>query len=162
MQIQIKNLSEQTIANHIKTLNAIFNFWVNKKIIITNPYNDVTNKPKPKRNKKELNYFHIEDAKYAIKCIDKYADIRLKTFLYIIFSLGCRREECCGLRWCDIDFENKEVNFNYARTASVPISFLEEYKNNNRINAKDKNKDYSRVRSKALKSVNSYRTNYFI
>lgn len=155
-----KNLSEQTIANHIKTLNAIFNFWVNKKIIITNPYNDVTNKPKPKRNKKELNYFHIEDAKYAIKCIDKYADIRLKTFLYIIFSLGCRREECCGLRWCDIDFENKEVNFNYARTASVPISFLEEYKNNNRINAKDKNKDYSRVRSKALKSVNSYRTNY--
>ena len=155
-----KNLSEQTIANHIKTLNAIFNFWVNKKIIITNPYNDVTNKPKPKRNKKELNYFHIEDAKYAIKCIDKYADIRLKTFLYIIFSLGCRREECCGLRWCDIDFENKEVNFNYARTASVPISFLEEYKNNNKINAKDKNKDYSRVRSKALKSVNSYRTNY--
>ena len=113
-----------------------------------------------KRNKKELNYFHIEDAKYAIKCIDKYADIRLKTFLYIIFSLGCRREECCGLRWCDIDFENKEVNFNYARTASVPISFLEEFKNNNRINAKDKNKDYSRVRSKALKSVNSYRTNY--
>lgn len=155
-----KNLSEQTIANHIKTLNAIFNFWVNKKIIINNPYKDVTNKPKPKRNKKELNYFHIDDAKYAIKCIDKYADIRLKTFLYIIFSLGCRREECCGLRWCDINFENKEVNFNYARTASVPISFLEEYKNNNRINVKDKNKDYSRVRSKPLKSVNSYRTNY--
>lgn len=141
-----KKLSEQTIANHLRTLNAILNFLFKvKKLIPYNPYTQVTNKPKPKRTKKKLNYFKLFEAKYALKCLDKFADIQLKTFMNIIFSLGCRREEAAGLRWMDIDFETAEVNFNYAVTSYVPKSFT---------------KDKSRIRTKELKTDNSYRTNY--
>ncbi len=155
-----EKLSEQSIANYLRTLNAILNFLVTKKKIPENPYNAVTNKPTPKKAKKELNYFQIDEAKYALKCLDKFANIRLKTFMNIIFSLGCRREECCGLRWCDIDFNNNEVNFNYAQTSSVPIEFLQRMIERDKRLNNNKNNDYSRVRTKALKTDNSYRTNY--
>lgn len=55
-----KRLLEQTIANHLRTLNSILNFWVSKKLLSVNPYNDVTNKPKPKKSKKELKYFKLK------------------------------------------------------------------------------------------------------
>ena len=73
----------------------------------------------------------------------------------IIFSLGCRREEACGLRWKDVDFANKEVTFNYAKTSTVPKEFLK-YK----IERDKELNNYNRVRTKALKTDNSYRTNY--
>lgn len=157
-----KNLSERTISNISKTLNAIFNFFVKKKIIPSNPCNDITNKPDPQKTKKELNYFKISEAKYALKCLNKYANIRLKCFMNIIFSLGCRREEVSGLRWCDIDFETGEVNFQFAQTSHVPISFLEEkIERNRKLNIKSNNsKDYNRIRTKKLKTYNSYRINY--
>lgn len=156
-----QNLSEQTIANSLRTLNAIFNFFVTKKIMVANPYNDTNNKPKAKKGKKELIYFKIDEAKYALKCLDKFADIRLKTFMNIIFSLGCRREEACGLRWCDIDFKSKEVDFNDAKTSSVPKEFLKKkIERDKRLNNVNTNKDYNRVRTKKLKTDNSYRTNY--
>lgn len=153
-----KNISEQSIANNLRTLNAIFNFFVIKKIIFVNPYNETTNKPKAKKGKKELNYFKSEEAKYAIYCLNKFADIRLKTFMNIIFSLGCRREEACGIRWCDIDFETKEVNFKYAMTSTVPKKFLNKIKEKD-LNINDNTK-YERIREKNLKTDNSYRTNY--
>ncbi len=160
-KVKEKRLSEQTIANHLRTLNSILNFWVSKKLLSVNPYNDVTNKPKPKKAKKELQYFRIEEAKYALNCLDKYADIRLKSFMNIIFSLGCRREEACGLRWCDIDFNTKEVDFNYAETSSVPKEFLEKkIARDKDMNNMTIDKNYNRIRIKKLKTDNSYRTNY--
>lgn len=137
-----KKISEQTVVGVIRTLNVILNFGVSKGLLVTNPYNNVEIKPNAKKNKKELNYFRIDDAIYALKCIDKYADIRLKTFMNIIFSLGCRREEVAGLSWKDIDFSTKEVIYNNAVTSQVPT----------RIVGK-------RVRVKNLKTDNSYRLN---
>lgn len=137
-----KKISEQTVVGVIRSLNVILNFAVSKELIAINPYNNVTYKPNAKKNKKELNYFRLDDAIYALKCIDKYADIRLKTFMNIIFSLGCRREEVAGLCWKDIDFSTKEVVYNNAITSQVPT----------RIVGK-------RVRVKNLKTDNSYRIN---
>jgi len=155
-----QKLSEQTIANHLRTLNTILNYWVKKRIIPSNPYLFVNNKPKNKKGKKELNYFKIFEAKYALKCLDKFADIRLKAFMNIIFSLGCRREEACGLRWCDINFETNEVDYTYAETSSVPKGFLlKKIERDKKLNIKS-NKNYNRIRTKPLKTDNSYRTNY--
>jgi len=155
-----QKLSEQTIANHLRTLNALLNFLVSKKKIPENPYRYVTNKPTPKKTKKELTYFKIDEAKYALKCLDKFADIRLRTFMNIIFSLGCRREECCGLRWCDVDFTNKEVDFNFAQTSSVPKDFLLQMIEREKKYKSKNEKNYNRIRTKDLKTDNSYRTNY--
>lgn len=157
-----QKISEQTVDNHLKLLSAIINYFYRKKHWIpTNPLIEVENKPKPKKTKKELNYFQIDDATYALKCLERYADIRLKAFMNLIFSLGCRREEACGLRWCDIDFNEKSVDYNYATTSSIPAKFLKEHGllDEDGIDNNDKNK-YKRIRTKDLKTDNSYRTNY--
>ena len=157
-----QNLSEQTIANHLRTLSAILNYLVRKRILKYNPMDEVTNKPAYKKGKKELNYFQIDEAIFAIKCLDKFADIRLKTFMSVIFSLGCRREEASGLRWKDIDFKNNIVDFNYAITSSVSTKFLKSigrFYEDDEVNTKNSNKE-RRVRSKSLKTDNSYRTNF--
>lgn len=142
------NLSERSVEKAFTVLKSIFNFAKNRNppIILDNPCDHINNKPKSKRYKKELPIFKLTEAKYALKCIDKYANIRLKTFMNLIFSLGCRREEACGLRWCDIDFETGEVNYNDATTSTVPKRFLKEGE--------------SRIRHKKLKTLTSYRTNY--
>ncbi len=57
--------------------------------------------------------------------------------------MGCRREECGGLRWCDIDFKTGEVNYQYAITSQTPPILG----------------NTGRVRKKKLKTTNSYRTN---
>ena len=140
-----ESLSEKTIYNVSTTLNAILNFLASDKKIESNPAKDARNKPNPKKHKKELKYFKKQEAIYALKCLDKFADIRLKTFMNVIFSLGCRSEEVTGLRWCDIDFDEAEVNYNVAITSYVPKRFL---------------KSDKRLREKELKTSNSYRTNF--
>ena len=161
-----QTISEQTVDNHLKLLSAIINYFYRKKHWIPlNPLVEVENKPVIKKTKKELNYFQIDDATYALKCLERYADIRLRTFMNLIFSLGCRREEACGLRWCDIDFNEKSVDYNYATTSSISAKFLREHglldegDDENTIN-KDKTKKYKRIRTKDLKTSNSYRTNF--
>lgn len=157
-----QTLSEQTIANHLRTLNAILNFLSKKGKISGNPYNDVNNKPDPKNSKRELIYFKINEAIYALKCLQKFANIRLKAFMNIIFSLGCRREEACGLCWCDIDFTTGEVNYNFAQTSSVPNRFLRAKIERDKLlkNNINSGKNYKRIRTKKLKTKNSYRTNF--
>lgn len=136
-------ISEQTVYNIYSVLRTFFNVLKeDKKLISYNPVDDITNKPNPKRKKKELKYFKLEDAIYALRCLDRFADIRLKAYMSCIFSLGCRREEVTGLRWCDIDFKTNEVEFNFAVTSSVPKKYVKE-----------------RVRTKELKNDHSYRTN---
>lgn len=139
---KVGHLSETSIDKMYSVLSAVFTFSKKKRWIKYNPANDIDNKPVPKKYKKELTYFKPEEVIYALMCIDKYANIRLKTFLNIIFALGCRREEVAGLRWKDIDFSSGEVNYVYAVTSYVSTRFV-----NDRIRVKD------------LKTYNSYRTN---
>lgn len=158
-----QKLSEQSIDNYVTVLSTIITFFHKKKHWIpSNPLYEVENKPQPKKTKKELNYFQLDDAIYALKCLDKYADIRLKAFMGLIFSLGCRREEACGLRWCDVNFDDKSVDYTYATTSSVPASFLKEHGvfDNDQLNNDDSQKKFKRIRTKGLKSFNSYRTNF--
>lgn len=156
-----KKLSETTVSNYLVTLNAILNYLELKRKIPNNPLKYVTNKPKKRKgkNKKELTYFQIDEAKYALACLNKFANIRLKAFMSIIFSLGCRREEACGLKWKDVNFETYEVIYNEAVTSSIPNHFLEKFKNE-KLKYQKEDKNYNRVRSKKLKTDNSYRTNY--
>lgn len=145
---QSGNLSERTIEKILTSVGAVFTFATKHKpqILATNPVKGIDNKPDSSKKRKELPIFKLADAQYALKCIDKYANIRLKTFMHLVFSLGCRREEACGLRWCDIDFTTGEVNYNDAVTSSTPKRYLEEGE--------------ERIRTKKLKTHNSYRTNF--
>lgn len=87
----------------------------------------------------------IEEMKNLIDTLNKKANIRLKTMVNIIIDVGCRDEECSGLKWENIDLETGEINYGDAVTSSI---------------SRKQNLKYAGTRAKPLKSKHSYRKNY--
>lgn len=98
-------------------------------------------KPFDKRNKS----CSPERLKRLSNIINEHANIRLKTMCNIILDVGCRNEECLGLKWNNINFETKSIIYDEAVTAKI---------------SKKQNVEFSGIRVKQLKSKHSYRKNY--
>lgn len=98
-------------------------------------------KPKEKRNKSHS----PERLKKLIEVLNEKANIRLKTMGNIILDVGCRDEECLGLKWKNIDFKTNKVSYDEAVTAKI---------------TKKNSSKHSGTRVKGLKSKHSYRGNY--
>lgn len=133
-----KKTHPTTIAHSFKLLNNMFNFAKLDRILRENPCEFVRKRPTEAPDEKE--YFTLEEMDY-VKELLQNSNIRLRTAMYLILDSGCRREEACGLKWKDVDFENNTIDINKAVIASgtkTPIS-----------------KD--RVREKGVKSKNSKR-----
>ena len=116
-------LSETTVDHAYDVLNMIFNWAIsaNVKLLNNSPCADLKSPPKPKKNKK-INYLQEEEMEEARNILLKYANIRLKCAMSIVFDLGCRREEVVGLKWEHINFVTGFVDFNDAITAMIPAN----------------------------------------
>lgn len=77
--------------------------------------------------------------------VNSKANIRLKCMINVTIDIGCRDEECIGLKWVNVDLMTGEVKYDEAITSSI---------------SKKNSLKHSGIRSKELKSDNSYRTNY--
>jgi len=127
-----KNLHPTTIAHAFKVLMNMFNYAKLERIVRENPCDFVSKKPTAKPDKKE--YFTLEEMDY-VKELLVNENIRLKTAIFLTMDTGCRREEIIGLKWKDIDFENKTIDINEAVVAISPKTELG--KKMGRINYKD-------------------------
>lgn len=87
----------------------------------------------------------LQEIKNLVDTLNQKANIRLKSMVNIIIDVGCRDEECSGLKWKDIDLETGEINYVEAITSSI---------------SKRQNIKYAGTRAKPLKSKHSYRKNY--
>lgn len=116
-----KFIHKTTIAHSYKLLNNMFNFAKLERILRENPCEFVKKKPTEAPDEKE--YFSLEEMDY-IKQLLLTANIRLRTAMYLILDSGCRREEACGLKWKDIDFENNTIDINKAVVATNTKSSL--------------------------------------
>ena len=127
-----------TIAHSFKLLNNMFNFAKLDRILRENPCEFVRKKPTEKPEEKE--YFTIEEMDYVKRLLNN-ANIRLKTAMILVMDSGCRREEVCGLKWEDIDFDNNTIDINKAVISSNAITPISD----------------KRVRTKGVKSKHSKR-----
>lgn len=102
--LKAETLATKTLDNHMKLLTSIFLRALDMDIIEKNPLTKV----KIGRIKsEEVKIFTIEECKILI---DKVQDnLLLKMPVILALFLGLRRGECLGLRWSDIDFNNKTV-----------------------------------------------------
>lgn len=64
---------------------------------------------RPKIVKKEVDYFQKDEVIKILEAADK-EDIKHKTLIYLFAYSGCRRGEIAGLRWEDVDFNNKTIH----------------------------------------------------
>lgn len=97
------SLSPNTIKKIIDMLRAIFKKATSLKLIKENPTLGVT---LPRRNYKEMTVWDTEQVEYFIQ---HSKNNRFYTVYLIALLTGMRKGEILGLRWKDIDFENKII-----------------------------------------------------
>ncbi len=97
-------LSNCCIRNLRTILAVIFEDAYKDEIITRNPTHLATTLPKSQLGKIEA--FSMEE----IQNIFSVADVKFRNFYAVGFFTGMRTGEIIGLKWSDIDFENREIN----------------------------------------------------
>lgn len=103
-------LSGNYLKRHRACMKKALDYAVRMEIIRAN---HITNVIMPKRKKFEVNYYSTEELEELIK-VSKGTKIETAILLGVYF--GLRRGEILGLRWQDIDFNNKTINICNTRT----------------------------------------------
>ena len=100
-----EGMKPSSVKKIMETLNGVFKYAQKSKLIYTIP-TDIEKQP---MNKSKVEYW-VQDE------IDFYLNQIKGTYLYtpilIEIFTGLRVGELCGLRWCDIDFDNKYLTVN--------------------------------------------------
>ncbi|MCC8097085.1 MAG: site-specific integrase, partial [Eubacterium sp.] len=102
--------SAKTIQHIHRLISSIYNKAAEWQIIGYNPARGI--KP-PKVVKKEIDFYSEEDVKTLISALEG-EPIRQKTMTLLAVFTGMRRSEILGLKWENIDFENKTIEINSA------------------------------------------------
>lgn len=99
-----KGLSARTLANHNRVLKSLFISALDMELIDKNP---ITKVKLPREKKEECTILTLEESKKLIELVQKNLTLKMPVILSLL--LGLRRGECLGLRWSDIDYENKTI-----------------------------------------------------
>lgn len=129
-------LSFQTVKSHRSTLRAIFSFAYKHDMISENVVKKTEAIKTEEFNYHTLSFNEIWRLLEIAKNLNDYPPILLSALL------GLRRSEALGLRWSDIDFENKVVNI---RSTYIRAYNLE--KNTNEMILLESTKNKSSQRS---------------
>lgn len=101
-------LSDKTITEHIRLINAIMNQAVREKLIETNPVEATI---KPKRKKSSPNYYQPEEVSAIWQCIDE-EPLKWQVIISLLIITGCRRAEIAGLKWENILWDHNMLRIN--------------------------------------------------
>ncbi len=100
-----QELGYHSMYSFYKLINVMFNQAIKWELLDKNP-NLKANKPK--REKKERNYYDLEQAQKLITCLEK-ENIKYRALITLALDSGARRSEICALRWTDIDFKTNTI-----------------------------------------------------
>ncbi len=105
-----KNLSPNTIIKHHDMLNTALKAAVKQEYILRNPVQGVD---RPKKIRHEAKIYTPQQLQKLISICEGH---RLETVIKLGSYLGLRREEICGLKWQDIDWDEQTIYIRRART----------------------------------------------
>ncbi len=108
--LKVKGLSPNTVRKHHDLLKTALQVAVKQDIILMNPIMKVE---APKVQETDIKFYTQDDLKKLFSVVEgDHMEIVIKLAGY----LGLRREEISGLKWCNINFDNKLIIINHART----------------------------------------------
>lgn len=103
--LQERGLAESTIKRVFSVVNASLNAAATKDLIIKNPCKKVE---KPTVSRRDMVVWEPE---YAFEFLEKTkSKSRYWIAIYLALMTGMRQGEILGLRWSDIDFDNKTLH----------------------------------------------------
>lgn len=113
-------MSPNTVRKHNNYLHQLFVYAKKHKKygIKVNPTEDSTPPKKKKAKTADLSYYTIDKLAELLNCLEKNAELPLRTAVEIGLFVGARRGEINYLKWQDVDFVTKTINIAGCRTCS--------------------------------------------
>lgn len=97
--------SPTSVQHHFSTLRNILEYARRYHYIQFDPCQDLSQKEKPRRKKKKVDFLSPQEAKRFIECLDN-EPLFWRCCMNVLITTGLRRGECLGLQWGDIDGDN--------------------------------------------------------
>lgn len=94
--------SATTVMHHFSTLRSILEYARRFHYIQFDPCQDLSQKEKPKRGKKQIDFLAPEEAKHFLSALDG-EPLFWQALMNVLITTGLRRGEAVGLQWGDID-----------------------------------------------------------
>lgn len=117
-----KPLAPKTVHHHYGTLNLIFGYAEKQELIAKNPMAKVE---APKKKRKAVDALTQEQTIDVLKAIGD-CPLDFRCMIYLLITTGIRRGECVGLKWKDVDDQNKtltiERNVTYTPKSGLNIN----------------------------------------
>jgi integrase len=98
--------SPTTTQHHFNTLRSILEYARRFRYIAFDPCQDLSQKEKPKRTKKQIDFLAPDEAKKFLNALES-EPLFWRTFMNVLITTGLRRGEAVGLQWGDIDADKK-------------------------------------------------------
>lgn len=108
--------SATTIQHHFSTLRNILEYARRFHYIQYDPCQDLSQKEKPHRDAKKVNFLDVEQAREFMRCLES-EPLFWKAFVNVLITCGLRRGEAIGLQWRDIDPD--KLTLNVARNVTI-------------------------------------------
>lgn len=89
-----------TIQHHFSTLRNIMRYAERLEYINKDPTRKLSDKEKPHRDNKQVDFLISEDARRFLACLDE-EPLFWRAFMNVLIITGLRRGECVGLQWRD-------------------------------------------------------------
>ena len=86
-------------------ISTILETAVKEQLIPSNPASKAT---LPKVERKAVNYFEPEEVEQIITALES-EDLKWRALTHVLIASGCRRGECLGLKWINVDFINNRI-----------------------------------------------------
>src|SRR5690625_761527 len=110
-------LSHATIRNNHRTLNNIFNYAKEIKLIKESPLEGVQ---PPREEHKEIEVYTLEETIKLLTALEKETDVpHWQIIIKLAITTGMRRSELFGLEFKHIDLDNKVIHVRQALTYST-------------------------------------------
>ena len=118
----------QTVRNAYRVIAKVYNYYWKDGVIEDNPFIKV----KVKKGKPKVSRLTEEQMRNTIKAIYLKWDASepMPSAISLAFYAGLRREEICGLRWRNIDFNSNMITIDSALGDDHKASYMKGTKNN--------------------------------
>lgn len=117
-------LAPTTIQHHFGTLRNIMQYARRFHYIQFDPCQDLSQKEKPHRGKKKVDFLEPAQAQRFIQCVSD-EPLYWQCLLNVLITTGLRRGECVGLQWGDLDGE--KLTLSISRNVSIDKDSPEKY-----------------------------------
>lgn len=111
-RVVIELSKSYVLYNHyLSVINRIFKYAVLMDVISSNPFDKVI-KPKSRQTQRKGNFLTKEELKEFLKLAQNTTLSYFFPLVHLMSYTGLRQGEALGLKWSDIDFENKKITVN--------------------------------------------------